>query len=357
MITDNPAAPAADGGRTSTCRIRLNGSDEQFDVARNDLLLLSAIGQGIDYPHNCRVGVCGRCKTRLLQGRISPMVDFALSPLTNEELKDGYILACQAKVRTDLLIDVQLGTQAILPVSMVASRVVRWRRLPGEVIDLRLQLESPLMFNAGQYVTIAASGSFVRRSYSICDAPPDPSGEGAREIGLMIKRLPGGEFSEWLFAEDRTGTRIWVEGPFGMMGIDDEPRDGLCVAGGTGLAPVLSIASDRLARHQATTFTIVLGLRSQQDAFADSYLEALQRLYPTRLRVLRILSHEPADSNWSGLRGLVTAALDDALGIDYRAVSAFVCGSLPMVEAVERVLLRQGVPASRIHADKFLPSR
>lgn len=86
-------------------------------------------------------------------------------------------------------------------------------------------------------------------------------------------------------------------------------------------------------------------------------LEALQRLYPTRLRVLRILSHEPADSNWSGLRGLVTAALDDALGVDYRAVSAFVCGSLPMVEAVERVLLRQGVPASRIHADKFLPSR
>ena len=120
--------------RPGHCRISVAGG-ASFDVRRNELLLLSALGQGIGYPHNCRVGTCGTCKTRLLRGRISPMVDFALSPLTNQELRDGYILACQAKVRTDLEIEVRLGQQATLPPRSVSSRVVGWKRLAGEVID------------------------------------------------------------------------------------------------------------------------------------------------------------------------------------------------------------------------------
>lgn len=355
MLMDPTARAAA---RADLCRITVLGRDgreQGFDVRRNDMLLKAAVAQGIDYPHNCRVGVCGQCKTRLVGGRVSPMVDLALSPLTNEQIEAGFVLACQAKVRTDLVIDVKLGSGTQLPVRCVAARVTRWQRLPGEVIDLRLALDEPVAFNAGQYCTIAESGSFTRRSFSYCDAPP-ADGSGAREVGFLIKRLPGGRFSEWLFAEDRSGTKFWVEGPFGVMGVDDCDRDGLCVAGGTGLAPILSIVADRLRRSKTARFTIVFGVRTAADVFASDRLETLLKEGGERVRLVTILSHEPAGSAWTGPRGLVTAALDDALGVDYAQTAAFICGNLGMVEAVERRLIGLGVQADRIHADKFVPS-
>ena len=342
--------------KSELCSIHVVGSGKTFAVPRNDLLLLSALAQGIDYPHNCRVGTCGKCKTRLVGGRISPMVDFALSPLTNAELEDGCILACQTKVRGDLSIDVELGQHASLPVRTIAARVSHWQRLPGEVIDLRLKLDEPLHFNAGQYATLAISGSFVRRSFSFYDAPPPIDGRGSLEVGFLVKRLPKGRFSDWLWERDRSGIKVWLEGPFGAMGVEEIERDGLCVAGGTGLAPVLSIVADRLARSPRPSFTIVFGVRSAQDAFANERLAELQAHHPGRIRLVTILSHEPAASAWSGPRGLITAALTRELDVDYANVAAFVCGSLPMVEAVEKTLLGLGVPPARIHADKFLPS-
>ena len=344
--------------RTELCRITVrgrDGADEHFDIRRNDLLLKAALEQGVDYPHNCRVGVCGRCRTRIVQGKVSPMVDLALSPLSNEEIREGYVLACQAKVRGDLLVDVRLGHGEQLPLRSVSARVSRWQKLPGEVIDLRLALDEPLPFRAGQYGTIAESGSFTRRSYSFYDVPP-ADGSPVDEVGFLVKRLPGGRFSEWLFAQDRSGIRFWLEGPSGLMGVDDLDADGLCVAGGTGLAPILSIVGDRLRRSRTARFTIVFGVRTAADQFANDKLAALQAEAGERLRVITVLSHEPADSAWTGPRGLVTEALTPALGIDFRLTAAFLCGNLGMVEAAERRLLALGVSAERIHADKFVPS-
>lgn len=288
------AVPAA--SRADLCRITVrarDGSEQSFEVRRNDMLLKAAVAQGIDYPHNCRVGVCGQCKTRLVGGRVSPMVDLALSPLTNEQIEAGFVLACQAKVRTDLVIDVRLGNGTQLPVRNVAARVTHYEKLAGDVIDLKLRLDEPVSFNAGQYCTIAESGSFTRRSYSYYNVPP-ADGSPTDEVGFLIKRLPGGKFSEWLFSEDRSGTKFWIEGPFGVMGTDDLDRDGICVAGGTGLAPVLAIVGDRLRRSKTARFTIVFGVRTEKDLFADRHFEALLKDAGDRVRIVPILSHEPA---------------------------------------------------------------
>ncbi|MGQ0699429.1 MAG: 2Fe-2S iron-sulfur cluster-binding protein [Panacagrimonas sp.] len=352
MLTQTPT-------RTDLCRITVrgkNGGEEVFDVKKNDLLLKAAIEQGVDYPHNCRVGVCGTCKTRLISGRVSPMVDLALSPLTNEQIEAGYVLACQAKVRGDLVVEAKLGHHALLPVKTVSARVSRWHRLPGEVIDLRLKLDTPVHFHAGQYCTIAESGSFTRRSYSYYDVPPEDDGAPASEVGFLVKRLPGGKFSEWLFQQDRTGTKFWIEGPFGIMGVDDLDRDGLCVAGGTGLAPILSIVGDRLKKSASAKFTIVFGVRTAKDVFASERLNELLAEAGDRVRLITILSHEPEDSSWTGPRGLVTVALTSELCIDFKQTAAFVCGNLGMVEAVEKKLIELGVEPDRIHADKFVPS-
>lgn len=348
----------SNSARSDLCRITVrgkDGSEEVFDIRKNDLLLKAAIDQGVEYPHNCRVGVCGTCKTRLVSGRVSPMVDLALSPLSNEEIEAGFVLACQAKVRSDLVVEAKLGHHALLPVKTGSARVSRWLKLPGEVIDLRLKLDAPVQFHAGQYCTIAESGSFTRRSYSYYDLPPE-EGASTGEVGFLVKRLPGGKFSEWLFEQDRTGTKFWLEGPFGIMGVDELDRDGLCVAGGTGLAPILSIVGDRLKKSSSAKFTIVFGVRTQKDVFANERLQQLLAEGGERLRLITILSHEPEGSSWKGPRGLVTAALDAGLAVDFRDTAAFICGNLGMVEAVEKKLLTLGVDPDRIHADKFVPS-
>ena len=346
------AGLAAGAASVKRCSIKLPGG-ERFTVRQNELLLLSALSQGINYPHSCRVGTCGRCKTRLLSGRISAQIDFALSPLTNRELKDGYILACQAKVRSDLEIDITLIRHDVVLPRMIAGEICSWARLPGDVIDMRIRLEEPLRFEAGHYATLAIAGSFVRRSFSFYDVP-DPDCP-ANEVGFFVKRLPGGAFSEWLAGKDRRGVPIWVEAPFGQMGLDDSPRDALCVAGGTGIAPILSIAGDRLRRYPTSKTTIVFGVRSAEELFALDRLEDLKGKSGGRLRVVPVVSHEPKPSDWAGSRGLVTEALTEGL-VPYREVSAFACGSLPMVDAVESRLISLGVPRNRIHADKFEPS-
>ncbi len=333
-----------------TCTVTVLGAAKKFEVPRGDLLLMAALEQGINYPHTCRVGTCGRCRTKLVSGRISPQIDFALSPLSNDELEQGVILACQAKVRSDLEIDVALIDQKVIKPKMIAGTITHWQRLPGEVIDLRVGLEKPLHFQAGQYASIATSGSFTRRMFSFYDAPKP---NGNYDVGFLIKKLPGGKFSEWLYNDDRRDVRVWIEAPFGQMGLDDEPRDALGVAGGTGIAPILSIARDRLRRFPKNRFTIVFGVRREYELFALDKLDEIADESAGRLTVIPILSDEPTGRDWTGATGLVTDAINSDLNLDFGGLSAFVCGSVPMVNAVEAHLLKMKVDPKRIHADKF----
>ena len=346
-------APRSHSLSRSECAIRLK-SGESFTVHRNELLLAGALRQGISYPHSCTVGTCGSCKTKLASGRISPLVDFALSPLTNDELKDGYVLACQSKVRSDLDVDVHLLDQNLIQPRSQVGEITHWELLPGDVVDVRVGFNEPFVFQAGQYAALAASGSYVRRSFSFYDAAPGP--DGAREVGFLIKRLPGGRFSDWLARWDRRGVRMWMEAPFGQMGLDDTPRDAILVAGGTGIAPILSIAHDRLTRFPQRRLKIVFGVRTARDLFALDKLEAIRTRAPEKVESILILSHEPPGSNWTGARGLVTDALNEHLGLAFADAAAFVCGNLPMVVAVERRLKQLGMSPERIHADKFEPS-
>jgi toluene methyl-monooxygenase electron transfer component len=349
--------PADDG----LCRVRVQGTGQTFTVPRDTFLLGGALAQGLAYPHNCRVGTCGECRTRLVEGKVKPMIDFALSPLTADELKAGCILACQSKVRGDLVIDVELGARPAPAVVTRQATVAQADVLPGDVLSLRLALDAPLHFEAGQYADLSIAGSdAVRscsRSYSFCDTP---AAGGLREVSFLVKRLPGGRFSERLFSLARPGLAMQLQGPFGQMGVADADAHAVCVAGGTGLAPMLSILGDRLARSQRARYTLLVGLRSQRDHFAGQLLDALMQRAGGRIDVRVVLSDEPAGSPWPGARGLVTEVLAEALAEAAAqgrpATAAFLCGGEAMVHAARARLIELGLAAEAIHADAFAPS-
>jgi xylene monooxygenase electron transfer component len=334
-----------------TFGVSIVGGGPTLQVPSGDFLLAAALAQGVAYPHNCRVGTCGSCKTRLVSGKVKAMMDFALSPLTAEELRAGYVLACQSKVRSDLVIEVALQAGGVATPQTIDGRISWVERLPGDVLHVQLALAAPLVFGAGQYAELGIEGFEPVRAYSFCDAPR-PGGN--RELSFLIKRLPGGLFSERLFRDAAVGIAMRVHGPFGELGAAEPDASAVCVAGGTGLAPMLSILRHRLAASATARFTLLLGIRAQADHFAARLLEALVQEAGDRLAVEVVLSEEPAGSDWTGPRGLVT----DALAARHMAAvdCAFVCGGQGMVDAARQRLVALGIPLQRIHVDTFLPS-
>jgi len=334
-----------------TFGVSIAGGGPTLRVPSGDFLLAAALAQGLGYPHNCRVGTCGSCKTRLVSGKIKGMMDFALSPLTAEELRAGYVLACQSKVRSDLIIEVALNAAVVATPQKLDARISWVERLPGDVLHVQLALAAPLVFGAGQHAELGIEGFEPVRIYSFCDAPR-PGGN--RDVSFLIKRLPGGLFSERLFRDAVVGMPMRVHGPFGQLGAAEPDASAVCVAGGTGLAPMLSIVRHRLAASATARFTLLLGVRAQADHFAARLLEAVMQEAGGRVAVEVVLSDEPADSGWTGPRGLVA----DALAARHVAAAdcAFVCGGQGMVHAARQRLVALGIPPHRIHVDTFLPS-
>jgi toluene methyl-monooxygenase electron transfer component len=334
--------------KPASCRVQFGDGGQAIELQRDEILLAAALERGIPYPHNCRVGTCGQCKTAVISGQIKPMMDFALSPLTAQELRDGYVLACQSKVRSDLVISVPLKLS-----ERRAGHIASVQRLPGDVLALSLELDRPLAFDAGQYANLSMDGSTLARSYSFCDAPVVG---GNRLVSFLIRRIPGGAFSDRLWACAESGMGIALSGPHGAMGAADVDAHAVCVAGGTGLAPVVSIVRDRLQKSASARFLVLLGIRRAEDHFASEILRALEALSPGRVQTRVIVSDGPDGSPWPGDRGLVTDLLTPELMASVQARAAFVCGAAPMVQACRERLRQHGWSDSDIHTDSFVPS-
>jgi len=79
----------------------------ELTVEKGKTLLNAALKADIAWPHKCKVGSCGSCKSQIVSGKIKPQIDFSyvLSP---EELKQGYVLACQSELKSDIKVNVRL---------------------------------------------------------------------------------------------------------------------------------------------------------------------------------------------------------------------------------------------------------
>ena len=100
-------------------RVAIAGTDTSFEVGRNKTVLESALETGLAYPHDCTVGTCGQCRSRLLSGKVDAITPFGYT-LSREELEQGYILACQAVPESDIVVEVELGAGDAAPVRVPA---------------------------------------------------------------------------------------------------------------------------------------------------------------------------------------------------------------------------------------------
>jgi ring-1,2-phenylacetyl-CoA epoxidase subunit PaaE len=219
--------------------------------------------------------------------------------------------------------------------------------VPPELIDA-------YRFDPGQYLTLRVTigGEEVRRSYSICTAPEDG------ELRIGIRRIEGGAFSTWAHDHLRPGAVIDVMTPTGRFGSRPRPdraRTLAAFAAGSGITPVMSILRAVLAREPDSHFFLFYGNRRTDRIMFREELGELKDRYPARLSVLHILSQESQELpvlNGRLDEGKVRLLLRHAVPAE--TIDEFlICGPIGMSEGVQAALAGLGVPAERIHVERF----
>jgi ring-1,2-phenylacetyl-CoA epoxidase subunit PaaE len=209
---------------------------------------------------------------------------------------------------------------------------------------------SPYSFRPGEHVTVrrVVDGVEHRRSYSICAAAGEP-------LRIGVRRVPGGVVSGWLVDEAAVGDVLEVQAPAGRFVVD--PTAGgrhVLVAAGSGITPLLSVASS-LLRCSDARVTLVYGNRRAGTTMFLDELADLKDRFPERFELVHVLSREPRDVElFSGrLDGARLEAILRAL-VPVAAVDGFwLCGPFGMVEAHREVLSRLGVPSERVRTELF----
>lgn len=332
-------------------------------VKAGDNLLKSALEAGLAWPHDCRVGSCGTCRCRLLDGKIKPLSDFSYV-LDGEQINGGMILACQTSLRSDIVVDVKLdsATEKTVGVSTVQGRISSARNLTHDILEVIVKLEKALPraadsrsaaapYLAGQYAELAVPGIDQPRSYSFARAPENE----ADECMFYVRLVPGGEMTTWLFAEDRVGTSVTVGGPYGSFWLREGDSPIVCIAGGSGMSSIKALLEHACNNECPRDVVYLFGARAQKDLYCLDEMGQLRRNWNANgdFRFIPILSEEPQDSDWEGPRGFVTEHIESQ-GIDLASSQGYLCGPPPMIDAAIEVLERNGMSNSNIFFDKFL---
>lgn len=331
-----------------------------FDAAPGQVLLRAGLMQGVALPHACASGTCGTCRARRVEG---DLVDLWPQAPGRRALRhaDDFLL-CQCAARSALRIEVPGAVDAAADPAPrprpMATRIVHARRLNADVMDLTVAVDAPLHFEAGQFVLAEVPGIEGGRGWSMADHDP-PAGR----LRFVLKRQPGGRLSDWLFDAPRDGAALTLFGPLGRATFDPSlQRDLLCIAGGSGLAGMLSILACAgragwLARHDADLF---FGVRRPEDLFLADELTTLRHRFGERLRITVALSDAAPDDTLRAAYPALNFAAGPVHEVAGRAlhhrlpgVRAHLAGPAPAVDAALRMLLRTRVPATEIRYDKF----
>lgn len=333
-------------GKKPKRSVRVESSGLEFDVESGVTILERALARGIAYPHDCTVGTCGSCRTRLVSGAVEAITPFGYT-LSREELEAGYILACQALPKTNLVIDVDIGGAASLePVSQPA-RIAEVEELTHDIRQVTLEVETPLNFRAGQYANVYWDDGTQHRSYSF--ATP-PSSTGVTRPGFFVRHVPGGQFTDPLFAGALDGMPLRIDAPHGNFWLREGKGPIICVAGGSGLAPVLSLLQDAANRRVRRDCILLFGGRAERDLYAMQSISAVRSSWTASFDYWPVLSE---DTNPQYRQGFVTGHIAQALEVLGSDAQAYMCGPPAMIDAGIAELVRLGLSLSDIFYDKF----
>ena len=322
-----------------------DGVTRFVDCMGNETVVDASYRVGINIPLDCRDGACGTCKAFVESGAFDGG-DYIEDALTEEEAAQGYGLACQMRPKSDLVLRVAASSDACKTRPAAHSaEVASLTRLSDTTTAFSVRVASgPLAFLPGQYVNMEVPGSGQRRSYSFSSAP------GAAQAEFLVRHIPGGLMTGFLEGAE-PGAALSFTGPVGSFYLRDVRRPVLMLAGGTGLAPFLSMLERLADTGAAHPVHLAYGVTRDADLVLVDRLEAIAARLPGFTFTTCV-----ADAASSHPRkGFVTEHLNPA-HLNGGDIDAYLCGPPAMVEAVRGHFAGQGITPASFHFEKFSPS-
>lgn len=332
-----------------------------FEAAPGNKVLFAGLAQSIGLPYECGSGTCGTCRARLVSGMIAD--GWPEAPGRKYLKSADEFLMCQCTASSDLSLEVTGFVEAFDPAvcvpAAVKGRIHGTRPLTHDVLEIDIALDAPMDFDAGQFVLVQVPDIAGSRGWSMVNYA-----RSATMLRFVVKKKPGGRLSDWLFAEPRVGVSVDVFGPLGSATFyPDIAKNILCIAGGSGIAGMLSILERAAAAEHFTRFDgdLFFGVRTMKDAFYLDELSAQKARCGKRLNIVVVLSDQPAVPTELAahhpLLGFDTGLVHEAVGRRMQGrlqdVRAYVAGPPPAVDASVRLLLMSRVSGDNIRYDKF----
>lgn len=319
-------------------------NQQQFNVNDNMDVVSAAKQAKCSISFSCRQGVCGECAGVIVSGSYSIGAEGPVHTATTSGLPVN-VLMCQIFPHSDLVVEFQ--EQRAAPVTRaVRIRKLRFPSSDVAVVDLFLLDGKPFPFEPGQFIALRWAGD-RRKHFSLASKP---SGDGS--LQLHIRKLNGGEFTQWLFEKAQAGEIIGLEGPFGhFQWVTPKERPVILMATGTGFSPIKSLVESLELWNRTAPVYLYWGGRIIEDLYLDELPTQWEEI-GDNFHYVPVLSSPLSD--WTGRVG----RLPSTIMADHTSLADFdiyACGSPAMIDASKKVFIEEGgLDESRFFADAFV---
>ncbi|CAN1538705.1 UbiB 2-polyprenylphenol hydroxylase and related flavodoxin oxidoreductases [Burkholderiaceae bacterium] len=334
-----------------------------FESKTNSRLLYSGLKEGADVPYECATGTCGTCKVKRIAGEISWLWPEAPARALLKSADE--FLLCQCAASSDLKIEVRSKLKGIKestrrPQWLTAHIVAAATVAPG-VMTFSVKLARPISFLPGQFMVLEFAEIEGGRAWSMTN-----QSKLTDVLDFVIKKKPQGLLSDYLFEkENLIGLQANLFGPIGKAVYESElDRDLVCIAGGTGMAGMMSILAAFIdsGAYQRNCAEVFFGVRTPADLFFEGELSQFVEQAKGALRVVVAFSDAAASAELIAKNPLLTfdqgfiheVAMRMMEGQFTSRTRAYLAGPPPLVDgALRMLLLNARLPATEILYDKF----
>jgi len=335
--------------------VDINNGSKKLKVNGGTPLLFTLSETGIFIPSACGgKGSCGACKVKILSD-VGPILSTEAPLLSDEEMKNNIRLSCQVKVKQDISIEIP---EELFSVKQFSTKVESIKDVTHDIKEVKLKLLNPkeVEFKAGQYAQLVIPPydkikDSTQRAYSIS---AQPSIKDSMEF--LIRLVPGGIATTYVHNHLKENANIEVVGPFGDFFVRETNADMVCVAGGSGMAPIKSIIYDLYEKGEKNrNIWYFFGARSLKDLFYLDELKDLEKKMPN-FKFIPALSEPLPEDDWKGETGLITDVLDKYFKefiSKENDKEGYLCGSPGMINACINVMKSNGLKEEKVYYDKF----
>jgi len=333
-----------------TCTIDINAGAKTLEVKGGRTLLQSLMDESIFIPSACGGrGTCAYCKLKVTAGA-GEIVPTEAPLLTAEEIADDVRLSCQVKVRNDIAVAIP---EELFLVREYHGVVERIHDLTHDMKEVRIRLVEPatIQFQTGRYIQLETPAygdnpEAIYRAYSISSVPSEQD-----HIELIIRLVPGGICTTWVFTILKEGDEVRFNGPYGAFGLTETDREMVWIAGGSGLAPFYGMIRHMKERKMTRKCTFFVGALAKRDLFLVDELRTLEKEMDG-FTFIPALSQPADDDHWDGETGLITEVVERNVD-DLSETECYLCGSGGMIQAAIKTLETKGINEGRVYYDEF----